>query len=209
MKIYAIVSINSMIIKHIANFFVDDEEKSIVKVSNNKGILSSVRSIPKGSIKIEEKIQSDEEEYDNNEFENEKTIAKLNVKTDNVCLDDYKDLHESQKFQTQLNYFEDSYIDYSNVNKSNPQKEHVIQQSTNKTLQRPQSPKLKEKQSVNQSNNNRRPDDKNNQKASIGLRSNMSSNIINDSYGDNIINDLNKFRQMALEESSIQKSFMK
>ena len=30
-----------------------------------------------------------------------------------------------------------------------------------------------------------------------------SKNLCNDSYGDNIINDLNKFRKLALEESSI------
>jgi uncharacterized membrane protein YukC len=30
-----------------------------------------------------------------------------------------------------------------------------------------------------------------------------NNNFVNDSYGDNIINDLNKYRKMALDESSI------
>ena len=37
----------------------------------------------------------------------------------------------------------------------------------------------------------------------------MISNSISDSYGDNIINDLNKFRRLALEESTISNYYKK
>lgn len=142
-------------------------------------------------------------EYDNNEFENENSIVKLNLKSEDVCLDDYKEIHESNKFQTQLNYFEDSEIDYNHVNKS---KQHVINQvNNNKTYQRPQSPKLKGNQSNNESSNKRKMNNNNGKMALIDLNLNTSSNMFSDSYGDNIIKNLHKYRQMALEESSIQK----
>lgn len=88
-----------------------------------------------------------------------------------------------------MNFFEDSCID--NINVRNSKQHHI----------RPPSPKIKGTSNTNKeqvsslfdkykSNNN------------MIQSSELSMNPIKDSYGDNIINDLDKYRKMALEEST-------
>ena len=107
-------------------------------------------------------------------------------------INNYKDIHESQKLQNQLNFFEDSLLENKvNIKTSNKQK-----------VRRPSSPKGKNSQSKkNEIENNYNNNINNNELPVDSLLS--SKNLCNDSYGDNIINDLNKFRKLALEESSI------
>ena len=117
----------------------------------------------------------DEEENYENEFENEdlNEIKKLEEEDDKnkVNLEDYKEIHESQKIQTQLNFFEDSILDNININKS---RGHVVGD-------------IKSIHSEKVENNNKNV---------------LMSSELNDSYGDNILKNLNKFRKMALGEST-------
>ena len=109
-------------------------------------------------------------------------------------INNYKDIHESQKLQNQLNFFEDSMLENKvNIKTSNKQK-----------IRRPSSPKGKNSQSKKNENDNNYNNNINNNNNELPIDSLLSSkNLCNDSYGDNIINDLNKFRKLALEESSI------
>ena len=106
-------------------------------------------------------------------------------------INNYKEIQESQKLQNQLNFFEDSILD-NKVNIKNSNKQKI----------RPSSPKGKNsqiKKIENENNNN----NNNNEKNQVDSLLSSNNNFCNDSYGDNIINDLNKFRKLALEESSI------
>ena len=106
-------------------------------------------------------------------------------------INNYKEIQESQKLQNQLNFFEDSMLENKVIKTSNKQK-----------VRRPSSPKGKNSQSKkNEIDNNYNNNINNNELPADSLLS--SKNLCNDSYGDNIINDLNKFRKLALEESSI------
>ena len=115
---------------------------------------------------------------------------------DNLNLDDYKEIHETQKIYTHMNFFEDSYIDPT-ANTGNAKGNNKAQ------LNRPKSPKFKKEYR----NNNNHIDNDVNNKSNVDsvfgrdVSQNYSINPIQDSYGDNIIKDLNRFRKMALEES--------
>ena len=89
-----------------------------------------------------------------------------------------KEIHESQRIQTQLNFFEDSILDNININKS---RGHIVG-----NIKTTDSNKIEE----NYDNNN-----------NINKNVLMSSEL-NDSYGDNILKNLNKYRKMALGEST-------
>ena len=106
----------------------------------------------------------EEEENYEKEFEQDNDLTKIEKKSyDNINLNDYKEIRESQQFQNQLNFFE------SNNNLGNSD----IKKSKNE-----KSPKKNPNQL-------------------------LVSESIRDSYGDDIINNLNKFRHLALEESTI------
>ena len=127
----------------------------------------------------------EEEENYENEFENEdlNEIKKLEEQEDKnknrVNLDDYKEIHESQKIQSQLNFFEDSILNSININKS---KGHIVGNKENN--------KSKSFGEKNESNN----------------KNVLMSSELNDSYGDNILKNLNKYRKMALGESSLSQN---
>ena len=153
-----------------------------------------------------------------------------------INLDDYKEIKESQKIQTQLNFFEDSGMEninvgkskgrvvksynmygnknqnikngnnniYNNLNNSNSKKSNNTQNTNNTNTKRPQSPKYSRN-----NNNNKNEDNIEKNKINKIISNNENSlftsnnNLVNDSYGDNIINDLDKYRKMLLEESSV------
>jgi hypothetical protein len=135
-------------------------------------------------INLSKKEENEKFEIINNpDLENNKNKNNIN---------NYKEIQESQKLQNQLNFFEDSLLENKvNIKTSNKQK-----------VRRPSSPKGKNSQSKkNEIDNNYNNNINNNELPADSLLS--SKNLCNDSYGDNIINDLNKFRKLALEESSI------
>ena len=130
----------------------------------------------------EEVKKLEEEENYENEFENEdiNEIKKLeeqeNKEKNRVNLDDYKEILESQKIQTQLNFFEDSILDNININKS---KGHTVGNSFK--------------------NDNGKIGNEN----EIDNKNILMSSELKDSYGDKILQNLNKYRKMALGESSL------
>ena len=134
-------------------------------------------------INLSKKEENEKFEIINNpDLENNKNKNNIN---------NYKEIQESQKLQNQLNFFEDSMLENKVIKTSNKQK-----------VRRPSSPKGKNSQSKkNEIENNYNNNINNNELPVDSLLS--SKNLCNDSYGDNIINDLNKFRKLALEESSI------
>ena len=126
----------------------------------------------------------DEEENYEKEFENEdlNEIKKLEEEDDKnkVNLEDYKEIHESQKIQTQLNFFEDSILDNININKS---RGHIVGNINNTN-----SEKIDDSENKNENKNV------------------LMSSELKDSYGDNILKNLNKYRKMALGESSMSQN---
>ena len=138
----------------------------------------------KEDLKDQVKKIEEEENYEN-EFENEdiNEIKKLeeqeNKEKNKVNLDDYKEIHESQKIQTQLNFFEDSILDNININKS---RGHIVGNSFK-----------------NEKENNEEGNDEEN-------RNVLMSSELKDSYGDKILQNLNKYRKMALGESSLSQN---
>ena len=149
--------------------------------------------------------EDDEEDEYGNDFETDETeMKKMELKEEseknNLNLDDYKEIHETQKIYTHMNFFEDSYIDpNANAGNGNAKGNNKVGQ-----LNRPKSPKFKKE---HMSNNNNNYDNDVNNKSNLDsvfgrdVSQNYSINPIQDSYGDNIIKDLNRFRKMALEES--------
>ena len=166
------------------NYIINDLE------DDNCNILSKDINFIKKSNKEEE----EEEKYENDFTIDNNIIKNLEAGENNqkkINLNDYKEIHESQKLQNQLNFFEDSILD-NKVNIKNSNKQKI----------RPSSPKGKNsqiKKIENENNNN----NNNNEKNQVDSLLSSNNNFCNDSYGDNIINDLNKFRKLALEESSI------
>ena len=137
----------------------------------------------KEEAKNELKNIEEEENYEN-EFENEdpNEIKKLEEQEksekNKVNLDDYKEIHESQRIQTQLNFFEDSIMDNINIHKS---RGHIVGN-------------IKNKESENLGEDNKND------------RNVLMSSELKDSYGDNILKNLNKYRKMALGESSMSQN---
>ena len=152
-----------------------EEDNWNYRIGNSSDISDNNINTEKEEIKKEE---SEEEENYENDFEIDKATLKNilegeKTQDNNVNLDDYKEIHESQQLQSQLNFFEsNNNIENINIKKSKHQK-------------------ISPKNDINIKN------------------SLMISNSISDSYGDNIINDLNKFRRLALEESSISNYYKK
>ena len=152
-----------------------EEDNCNYRIGNSSDISDNNINTEKEEIKKEE---SEEEENYENDFEIDKATLKNilegeKTQDNNVNLDDYKEIHESQQLQSQLNFFEsNNNIENINIKKSKHQK-------------------ISPKNDINFKN------------------SLMISNSISDSYGDNIINDLNKFRRLALEESSISNYYKK
>ena len=127
----------------------------------------------------------EEEENYENEFENEdlNEIKKLEEEDNDknkVNLDDYKEIHESQKIQTQLNFFEDSILDNININKS---RGHIVGNIT--------------------STDSEKMEDNENKSTNKNV---LMSSELKDSYGDNILKNLNKYRKMALGESTMSQN---
>jgi len=158
----------------------------------------------------------EEEEKYENEFNNDfDDIEKIEEEQKNkngendVNLEDYKEIHESQKIQTQLNFFEDSITDNININRS---KAHVVGNINNNNLA--QSNKSKNNMSNNFGQNNEVMGSKISNKNSMNkskqnfTNNNMVSCELEDSYGDNILENLNKYRKMALGESSMSQSIL-
>ena len=160
----------------------NEDEEDIVN-SKNRSIINQQK---------ENEEEDNDEDYEADFTTDEKALTNLEKKIEDnnnkINLEDYKEIHESQKFQTQLNFFEDSCID--NVNMKNS-RQHLV---------RPPSPKVKK-----QANTNKEQVDSlfDKYKSNNSIQSSdLSMNPIKDSYGDNIINDLDKYRKMALEEST-------
>ena len=166
---------------------------------------------------IKEAEEKEEEEYacdftlDNKTLKQLEEEEKKSQKNQKVNLEDYRQIRESQKLQTQLNFFEDSVMDKINVVKSKEQ--NIKNNSSNNTgSKRPLSPKY----NLNRNNNKNGQTSSNKETNSKGENQSVNkkekndeessfttNNNLNDSYGDNIINDLDKYRKMALEESSV------
>ena len=252
------------------NSMLNDENTSNFNhsnINNNSGINANIIGNKttfgkkKGIVNNNKEIQQIKEAEEKEEEENyaydftldNKTLKKLEEeeKTQNskkINLDDYKAIKESQKIQTQLNFFEDSVLeniniskskakgrviksynmlgnknkniiknlvndlgsndnDNNNINNSNSKKSNNT--NTNTNVKRPQSPK--HNRNTNNGKNSDDINNVNNNESSQNNRNNMSNyndnssltNLGNDSYGDHIINDLNKYRKMFLEESSM------
>ena len=247
------------------NSMLNDETTSNFNhsnINNNSG-MSAVNIMTKntygkkkGIVNTNKEIQQIKEAEEKEEEENyaydftldNKTLKKLEEeeKSQNskkINLDDYKAIKESQKIQTQLNFFEDSVLENISISKSKAKgriiksynmlgnkNQNIIKNLTNqltnnengnnspskrsnntnkKKKKRPQSPKYN--RNNNKKNDNDISDINNNNETSQNNGKNMNNyndnssltNLGNDSFGDHIINDLNKYRKMFLEESSM------
>ena len=247
------------------NSMLNDETTSNFNhsnINNNSG-MSAVNIMTKntygkkkGIVNTNKEIQQIKEAEEKEEEENyaydftldNKTLKKLEEeeKSQNskkINLDDYKAIKESQKIQTQLNFFEDSVLENISISKSKAKgriiksynmlgnkNQNIIKNLTNQLTnnengnnspskrsnntnntnqKRPQSPKYN--RNNNKKNDNDISDINNNNETSQNNGKNMNNyndnssltNLGNDSFGDHIINDLNKYRKMFLEESSM------
>ena len=249
------------------NSMLNDETTSNFNhsnINNNSG-MSAVNIMTKntygkkkGIVNTNKEIQQIKEAEEKEEEENyaydftldNKTLKKLEEeeKSQNskkINLDDYKAIKESQKIQTQLNFFEDSVLENINISKSKAKgrviksynmlgnkNKNIIKNLTNQLTnnenvnsspskrsnntnntnpKRPQSPKYNRNNNKNNNNNDVSLGNNNNVETSQNNGKNISNynenssltNLANDSFGDHIINDLNKYRKMFLEESSM------
>ena len=243
------------------NSMLNDENNSNFNhsnINNNSG-LSGVSGIvghkftkKKGIVNTNKEIQQIKEAEEKEEEENyacdftldKKTLKKLEEEEEKsqnmqkINLEDYKEIKESQKIQTQLNFFEDSATDNINVGKSkgrvvksynmygnkktninnilnnngnniNNSNSKKSNNTNNTNSKRPQSPKHNRNQKINSKTTIAKRDNTETNKNDIITNNNENSlftsnnNLANDSYGDNIINDLDKYRKMFLEESSV------
>ena len=228
---------------------------SAINIINNKNTFGKKKGIVTTNKEIQQIKEAEEKEEEENyayDFTlDNKTLKKLEEeeKSQNskkLNLDDYKAIKESQKIQTQLNFFEDSVLENINISKSKAKgrviksynmlgnkNKNIIKNLVNDTnnnlnnsqskksnntnntnIKRPQSPKYN-RNNINNNNDKAQNNDDisyaNNNITSQNNGNNMSNynenssltNLGNDSYGDNIINDLNKYRKMFLEESSM------
>ena len=250
------------------NSMLNDENTSNYNHSNNNSGMSAINIMNKNTfgkkkviVNTNKEIQQIKEAEEKEEEENyaydftldNKTLKKLEEeeKSQNskkINLDDYKAIKESQKIQTQLNFFEDSVLENINISKSKAKgriiksynmlgnkNKNIIKNLTNElnnnnndsiensnskksnntnnntNIKRPQSPKYIRNNNKQQNNDENNYSNNNNGEISQNNRNNMSNfnenssltNLGNDSYGDHIINDLNKYRKMFLEESSM------
>ena len=150
---------NNNIDEDILNDELDEDycNYNSTNISNKKNI-----TIKKDDDTLKKEDIEEEENYEK-EFERENDLSKIEKKSyDKINLNDYKEIHDSQQFQNQLNFFESN----NNIGSSNIKKS------------KHESPKKNPNQL-------------------------LVSESINDSYGDDIINNLNKFRNLALQESTI------
>ena len=235
---------------------------SAINIMNNKNTFGKKKGIVNTNKEIQQIKEAEEKEEEENyayDFTlDNKTLKKLEEeeKSQNskkINLDDYKAIKESQKIQTQLNFFEDSVLENININKSkakgrivksynmlgnknkniiknlekdingnendnntyniNNSQSKKSNNTNNTNTKRPQSPKYNRNNNNNINNNKERENEdisynnetSHNNKNNFGnLNENSSlTNLANDSYGDHIIDDLNKYRKMFLEESSV------
>jgi len=252
------------------NSILNDENNSNFNhsnINNNSGISNIINKNTFGKKKgiannnnkeiqqIKEAEEKEEEENYAYDFTlDNKTLKKLEEEeksqnTKKINLEDYKEIKESQKIQTQLNFFEDSVLENINISKSkgknrvvksynmlgNKNKNiiknlannfdkdnanNIINSSskksnnTNNNGKRPQSPKHNRNNNINNNKNDMLNEVSNNEMSQMSQnnRNNMNNfndnssmtNLGNDSYGDHIINDLNKYRKIFLEESSME-----
>ncbi len=183
---------------------IEDIEEVQIKHNNMKNIQKNQDDDEDDGYGFEEDIddenkgdkKEENENYDEGEFTaDDKDLKKLErtaeLANKDLDLDDYKEIHESQKIQSQLEFFEDSCVDGVNIG--------AYKTTQNKQV-RPSSPKMKK--------NKKKIDDKKskpkvNKEINPNLvSSELSVNLAEDSYGDNIINDLDKYRKFALEGMS-------
>ena len=151
-------NINNNIDEDILNDELDEDN-----CNYDSTIISNKKNITMKKDDTLKKEDIEEEENYEKEFERENDLSKIEKKSyDKINLNDYKEIHDSQQFQNQLNFFESN----NNIGSSNIKKS------------KHESPKKNPNQL-------------------------LVSESINDSYGDDIINNLNKFRNLALQESTI------
>jgi len=190
------------------NSLINNMKLNEVEEKDEEDIYESEFEKDKNTLKKMEEEEKYEDEFENGSNE----IEKLEIENSNkneVNLDDYKDIYESQKIQTQLNFFEDSIIENININKSRGHRIDLCDSNNNSD---------QNKKSMNGTSNNfgqnngvmESSDFTNNKtnkfKESKIINNNMISSELEDSYGDNIIKNLDKFRRLALEESNISQS---
>ena len=167
---------------------VEEKEEEELYASEFKEDINSVKKLE------EEEKYGNEFDNDINEIEKLEQEQKSKNNENGINLEDYKEIHESQRIQSQLNFFEDSIMENININKS---RAHVVGKINNDLNQNENS---KDFRKVSNNSN------KNSRKESKQVNNNLISCDISDSFGDNILQNLNKYRKMALGESSMSQS---
>ena len=184
---------------------VEEKDEEELYESEFKEDINSVKKIEEEE-KYENEFNNDFNELEKIEEEQKKLIE---TGDNDVNLEDYKEIHESQRIQSQLNFFEDSITDNININRS---RAHVVGKINNNNLAQSNN---KTHMSNNFSENNEVMGSKNSNLNSINKsRQNITNNNmmisgdLNDSFGDNILQNLNKYRKMALGEASMSQSLV-
>ena len=189
------------------NSLMKDMKLNEVEEKDEEDIYESGFEKDKNTLKNMEEEEKYENEFDNGLNEIEK-LEQENSNKNEVNLDDYKEIYESQKIQTQLNFFEDSIMENININKSKEHRVNLYDRNNN----------IINKNSMNGTSNNFGQNNSvmgsssfsnnktNKFKESKIINNNMISYELEDSYGDKIIKNLDKFRRLALEESNLSQS---
>ena len=172
---------------------VEEKDEEELYASEFKEDINSVKKLE------EEEKYGDEFYNDVNEIEKLEEEQKDKNEENGVNLEDYKEIHESQRIQSQLNFFEDSIMDNININKS---RAHVVGKISNDMNQS----KGKNNNEIGNSKEGNNYFNKNDMEENKQINNNIISCDISDSYGDNILQNLNKYRKMALGESSLGQS---
>ena len=189
------------------NSLMNDMKLNEVEEKDEEDIYESGFEKDKNTLKNMEEEEKYENEFDNGLNEIEK-LEQENSNKNEVNLDDYKEIYESQKIQTQLNFLEDSIMENININKSKEHRVNLYDRNNN----------IINKNSMNGTSNNFGQNNSvmgsssfsnnktNKFKESKIINNNMISYELEDSYGDKIIKNLDKFRRLALEESNLSQS---
>ena len=189
------------------NSLMNNMKLNEVEEKDEEDIYESEFEKDKNTLINMEEEEKYEKEFNHGSNEIEK-LEQENSNKNEVNLDDYKEIYESQKIQTQLNFFEDSIMENININKSKEHRVNLCDSNNNNILN---------KNSMNDTSNNfgqnngimgssNYSNKTNKLKESKIINNNMISYEIEDSYGDNIIKNLDKFRRLALEESNLSQS---
>ena len=212
--------------ENTSNFNLSNVNNSGANLANHnfgkkKGLCNTNKEIQQ----IKEAEEKEEEENYACDFDiGNKTLKKLedeekSKNSQKISFNDYNKIKESQKIQTQLNFFDESIIDNKNLgksrgkltNKSNSKNENniLISKGTFKSKNNNENNDIKNNNDNNDiKNNNDNNDIKSNENKktnNMNIENSLFSNnaLENDSFGDNIINNLDKYRNMMKEESSL------